>query len=633
MSQVETSRDPGPGPERTVAPNRWQTLLWWLLSALAVELIPSFVKFHRPAWNLGTENEFQVLAAGMALLAAALAYEAVGQSGSRTANLIRGLLFTLLAFGVAAALVTFASVPLSRLTYGISCVVALSLMALRISLQRWRWAGTAVLALIVIGFGLASLRTQIKDSTRVAHVTVPTEFYRVGIDAHPVTNEADPNEIHGGALATLGDMQILSTRKGDLFLIHQPTEEKLRIDQTGLRVPVAIDEFVQFSNYPTYVLRVTGLAAARNGNEAQLYAVYDAWSRAGNCFTTHVSKLGLTLGAGSIEAAGEWTKIFESKPCLEATTGYDSVQTGGRIAIRADGRLLLTLGDHGINGLNGIALAEQTDNDYGKVIVLDADGRNPGIYSVGHRNPQGLTVATDGRVWETEHGPQGGDEINLLVAGANYGWPSVSYGTDYGHFVWPHNPSAHDHGERTEPALAFVPSIGISNLVESHSSRFPAWEGDLIVSSLKAEALYRVRHRDSRVVYAEPIPVGHRIRDLVWNSAGDLILWTDDGFVVRVAPATQASAYDQCSGCHEPRSQLPALGPPLRSIFGRKVADHFEFGYSPALRALGGRWTESRLDEFLRDPGSYAPGTTMTFRGVEDDAERAEIIQFLKDYE
>jgi aldose sugar dehydrogenase len=429
-------------------------------------------------------------------------------------------------------------------------------------------------------------------------------------------------------------LQILSTRQGSLYVIRRLDDGKLHIAATGMRVPVALEEFEKYAAYPTYALRVTGLAASRKGNEVELFAAYDYWNRAKKCFATSVSKLPLTVSDKfDVKAAGDWIPVYESKPCLEATTGYDAVQTGGRLAIRADGGLLLSLGDRGINGLNGPSLAEKPDNDYGKVIQLDADGTHARIFTLGHRNPQGLTIGPDGRVWETEHGPQGGDEINLLLEGGDYGWPSVSYGTDYGHFVWPYSPDAHDHGSRSEPVLAFVPSIGISNLVVSHSASFPAWEGDLLVSSLKAETLYRVRIRDTRAIYAEPIEIGHRIRDMVWNSAGDLIMWTDDGFVISLSPAALVTAYDQCSGCHEPRGQMPALGPPLRSILGHKVADHFEFGYSPALRALGGTWTEERLNEFLRDPGAYAPGTTMTFRGIADDAERAKVIEFLKEYE
>lgn len=620
--------------DRGSARDRWTTLAWWLLSAAVVELVPAFLKFHLPAWALGIRNEGQVLAAGMALLSAALAYEAVGKSGSRRWRCAMGALFVCIAFGCAAFLVALAGAPLSRLTFGISFGLAMLLMLLRIVQTRGRLITTGALAILVLVTAGASVREESETKVEVEQTTLPTTFYRLAIETYPVTYGTELGKAQGGALTSLGDLHVLSTMQGHVYTIRQQSDGKLLIRPSDIRVPLRLDEFLQFSKYPEYPVRVTGLAASPSGAGATLYAAYDHWNREKDCLTTRVARLALTLsGEAGLTAVGDWLPVYESKPCLERTTGYDPVQTGGKLVIRADGRLLLSLGDRGINGLNGLRLADRDDNDYGKVIQFDADGSNASVFTKGHRNPQGLTLGRSGSVWETEHGPQGGDEVNLLVAGNNYGWPTVSYGTDYGHFVWPLSPEAHDHGPFTEPVFAFVPSIGISDLIESHSAQFPEWDGDLIVSSLKAVALYRIRLRDSRAIYSEPIEIGHRVRDLTSTASGDLVLWTDDGYIVRISPATQSTAYDQCSGCHEPRGQMPALGPPLRSVVGRKVADHFEFGYSPALQKLGGNWTAERLDDFLKDPGAYAPGTTMTFRGIPDAEERARVVEFLKEYE
>lgn len=631
------SNDIGTAPQAPptgALPQRLQQLAWWLLSAVAVVVIPSFIRTHRPAWNLGTENEFQVLAAGMAILAAALAFESVGRSGSRTRQLVTALFLTLVAFGVAALLLTIADVPFSRLTIGISCVIAEVLVLARILPRKLHWSALLILLVVILAVCAAAINVQSKTRAEVAHTALPTEYYRISIDAYPVLSNDDVENSHGGAIASFGDLQLVATRRGDLYRVRQNPDGTLQIKSTGLHVPVAIEEFMKYSTYPTYGLRVTGLALTHVGDSTILYAAYDNWSRTDNCFTTRVSMVALSFAADqSLQLSGDWKPIFESKPCLKATTGYDAVQTGGKIVVRPDGGLLLSLGDHGINGLNGPTLSELRDNDYGKVIQLASDGSAPSIYTLGHRNPQGLAIGASGRIWETEHGPQGGDEINLLIAGSDYGWPSVCYGTDYGHFVWPYSPDAHDHGSFAEPLFAFVPSIGISNVIESQGTRFPAWNGDLLVASLKAETLYRVRVRDTHAVYSEPIEIGHRIRDMTTAASGDLLLWTDDGFVIRISPAAQSTVYDVCSGCHEPRGKMPALGPPLRKVIGRRIADHFEFGYSPALRKLEGNWTAERLDEFLRDPSAYAPGTTMTFRGIPDDAERAKVIEFLKEYE
>ena len=635
MWQPDSPINASSAPEHGARLYRWQLLAWWLMSAAAVQLIPSLLKFRQPAWNLGTENEFQVLATGMAMLAAALAFESVGQADTRFRRLFVGSLFISIAFAAMAVLVHAAGLPISRLMLGISGVVAMLLMSLRIVLQRGHWIAIGVLALVLLAAGAVSMRLQSTQTVEITRSALTTEYYRLALDSYPVTYGTEVANLQGGgSLATVDDLQLLSTAQGALYAIRQSPEGTLRINATDIRVPVGVDEFKKFAPHSTYVLRVTGLAALRVRQDTTLYAAYDYWNRAKNCFSTRVSKVTISLtGEQAVKALGDWLQVFESKPCLEATTGYDAVQTGGRLAVRADGGLLLSLGDRGINGLNGVTLADRLDNDYGKVIQFTNDGGASTVFTIGHRNQQGLASGTSGRIWETEHGPQGGDEINLLVAGNDYGWPSVSYGTDYGHFVWPYSPAAHDHGTRSEPVLAFVPSIGISNLLELSSSRFPAWQGDLLVGSLKAKSLYRVRLRDARAIYAERIEIGHRIRDLASTAAGDLILWTDDGYIIRISPAAQASIYDLCSGCHEPSGQMPALGPPLRSIVDRKVADHFQFGYSAALRQLGGTWTEKRLNDFLRDPGSFAPGTTMTFRGIADDTERAKVIEFLKEYE
>src|SRR5262249_4081638 len=156
---------------------------------------------------------------------------------------------------------------------------------------------------------------------------------------------------------------------------------------------------------------------------------------------------------------------------------------------------------------------------YGKVLLLDRSGRHE-IFTIGHRNPQGLLVDREHRIWETEHGPQGGDEINLLEKGRNYGYPLVTYGTEYGRYFWPLAPWAHDHGEYTEPVQAFVPSIAISNLIQVDSDLFSEWKGDLLVGSLNTQSVYRVRVRGDRIIYIEQIPVGVRVRDLAEGSDG-----------------------------------------------------------------------------------------------------------------
>ncbi|HXW98020.1 MAG TPA: PQQ-dependent sugar dehydrogenase, partial [Gemmatimonadales bacterium] len=157
--------------------------------------------------------------------------------------------------------------------------------------------------------------------------------------------------------------------------------------------------------------------------------------------------------------------------------------------------------------------------------------------TIGHRNPQGLFIDPNGAVWETEHGPQGGDELNLLEAGLNYGWPHVTYGTDYNKHTWPRNPVQGQHTGYTMPVYVWLPSIGTSNLIRLRGDLFPLWKDDLIVSSLVGGEVFRIRLDGKRVVFAEPLRIGERVRDLIEDHTGRIIMWTDSRSIIEMRPS------------------------------------------------------------------------------------------------
>ncbi len=174
---------------------------------------------------------------------------------------------------------------------------------------------------------------------------------------------------------------------------------------------------------------------------------------------------------------------------------------GARIVFLPDGTLMMPVGD----AFHFREEAQELDNHFGKIVRLNADGSVPDdnpfvgqegalpeIWSYGHRNPQGIILAADGRVLENEHGPAGGDEINDIKRGANYGWPTVTYALDYsGGRVSPFE--ALDGTE--QPLVHFTPSIAPSGFAQYSGAAFPDWEGDLFLSAL---ALKHVRHVDMR---------------------------------------------------------------------------------------------------------------------------------------
>ena len=315
---------------------------------------------------------------------------------------------------------------------------------------------------------------------------------------------------------------------------------------------------------------------------------------------------------------------------------------GGKLAFIDEQALLLSVGDHRFDGFNSSLVLPQDDaSSYGKTILINlADGSSE-IFSSGHRNPQGLAVDLAGDVWLTEHGPQGGDELNRIFRSRNYGWPTVTFGTEYGTFAWPLSDVQGRHDGFEKPVYAWSPGLGISSVISVSEQRFPVWRGDLLIATLTAARLIRVRTEDGRVVFSESFNVGKRIRDLVEAQDGTIVLWTDESTIITVQPADsiQLSASERgrmlfslCSGCHAIGDGTShGIGPDLAGILGRPIGGARDYRYSEALAGMTGTWTPETLDAFLADPQTFAPGTVMTAaQGVPDDAARAAVIEFLK---
>lgn len=221
---------------------------------------------------------------------------------------------------------------------------------------------------------------------------------------------------------------------------------------------------------------------------------------------------------------------------------------GCRIAQGTDGKLYLAMGEH----FGTRDEAQNLANHLGKIVRLNTDGTIPAdnpfvgradargeIWSYGHRNPQGLTIhPTTGALWEHEHGPRGGDEINLIARGKNYGWPVIGYGIDYtGARI--HEATARDGME--QPLKYWVPSIAPSGMAFYTGDLLARWKGNLFVGALAGKMLVRLRIDGERVVEEERLlqNLGERIRDVRNGPDGALWLLTDsaNGRVLRITPA------------------------------------------------------------------------------------------------
>lgn len=298
------------------------------------------------------------------------------------------------------------------------------------------------------------------------------------------------------------------------------------------------------------VEEVSGLpsiAAVGQGGllDVALHPDYDAFGR---IYLSYVYRDAGGLGTAVARASLSGNRlenvetIFRMEP-----TSSGSRHFGSRFAFLSDGTLLFTIGDRGNR-----PRAQDLGDHAGKTLRINADGSVPSdnpfvdragamaeIYTYGNRNAQGMTVHPDtGTVWQHEHGPRGGDEINIIESGVNYGWPEITYGEAYsGGAIG----SGTSRSGMAEPIIHWTPSIAPSGMDFYEGERFPEWQGDLFVGALAGQHLRRVEVSGERVVEQEMLLQRRlgRIRDVVSGPDGYLYLLTDsnDGGLFRLEPS------------------------------------------------------------------------------------------------
>ncbi len=272
--------------------------------------------------------------------------------------------------------------------------------------------------------------------------------------------------------------------------------------------------------------------------------------------------------AKPVEGGGSTTAVARGRYENGRLTGVTDVfvaesrgagHYGCRLAFDRNGFLFITIGDRQAPPAGDLEAhpAQDLSNHHGTVVRLHDDGRvpadnplvgragaRPEIWSYGHRNPQGLVVHPEtGDVWATEHGPQGGDELNLILPGRNYGWPVIGYGVNYGSGAAIHG-GTHREGME-QPARIWVPSIATSGLVVYTGDRFPGWRGSLFSGGMAGEQLARLTLDGTRVTAEETLVGGvGRIRDVRQGPDGYLYLALDDRrgaptAIVRLEPASR----------------------------------------------------------------------------------------------
>jgi cytochrome c2 len=476
--------------------------------------------------------------------------------------------------------------------------------------------------------------------------------------------------LHGGGLSSFGPELLVVNNDGRLFSIvdGRITEAPFKGPDNGYAGYASTAERLREQGYTFQMnrLRYNDILVVGDGDDRHLLVSYVEWLDREQCYRNSISGIRLPKDyrtLSSMPTAQVWRTVFSTKPCLPLKKPYRAMEghmSGGKMADLGNGQLAYTSGDFHWDGAYGplspdqgssMAIAQDPDYQYGKVLQVDwRDGRSE-VVTRGTRNMQGIAVTPDGRIWTVEHGPRGGDELNLHVRGRNFGWPLRTYGTQYN--LLPH-PGASPYGRHDgfdAPAYAWMPSAAVSGLTVS-SGFHEAWEGDLIASSLKASALFRIRIEGERAVYAEQIPLGTPIRAVAQQASGTLAVLTDDdrvwllrarkgglaieAFRAAAKDAVQGeslaakvdSAIVACAECHSFEPDSNDASPTLANLWGRSIASTDYARHSPRLSARSDHWDAATLDKFLSDPQRFAPGTTMPDPGLEPDVRQGLIRTF-----
>ncbi len=460
----------------------------------------------------------------------------------------------------------------------------------------------------------------------------------------------------GGAIERVGDRLLVATPRGRFATVGTDGQ----LSYLAARVPMSNHPAIGAVTFRVMDILVgEGRVAEMGSRDHALFVTHHFFN--GDCVLFRLSATTLRVSDGDIEVLPTWRTVFDAKPCL--VPPFSGNEAGGRMLADGSGHLLVTVGHFGQDTGQPGSPAPSQDSalHLGKVLRVDLATGVAAIHTLGHRNPQGLTRDGHGDVWLTEHGAQGGDELNLIEPGANYGWPEVSYGYQYPRVTLkPDERGPGQHEGFIKPTFAWVPSVGISAIVANDAAAFPLWRDDLLIASLWGRShgfsLFRVRHRERQVKYVERIEIGHQIRDLAHGPDGHLALLLDIARVLLVrrsdrwcgvgppnyvhavhcapdlarqpAPpprrpplATTALPADaeagegsrlygrHCGGCHHLEEERYSLGPHLVGIVGRRTgADAMA---SPALARRDTVWDEDSLRRFILDPASFAPGTPM----------------------
>jgi glucose/arabinose dehydrogenase len=339
-----------------------------------------------------------------------------------------------------------------------------------------------------------------------------------------IHNILTPFNSRYGGIDKFNDSFLLMDIESSMYIF----KNKKFIKILGPKIPIFREDFIKENPSQKGSFGIKDIKVTKSKYKNYIvYASSTFFDKKEKCFGLGLFRSEIKFSINNYPHNAKWERVFQTQPCIKIIPNEDpnTISVGGKIAILKGEKILLTVGDFNHFEKND-EYSQNLNNSYGKVISIDLKNYKNSIYSLGHRNPQGIVVTRNSLIYLTEHGPRGGDELNNIKFEGNYGWPYVSFGTRYD-FVDNHFPKTNDDGTHygyVKPIFSWTPSIGISGIIETTSLTRQLWQGNLLIASLRHKSLFRLYLHNNIPIMIETIFIGSRIRNLTELVDGRIVL-------------------------------------------------------------------------------------------------------------
>lgn len=367
---------------------------------------------------------------------------------------------------------------------------------------------------LLVGLVAASLLAVAPAAEAATTLTVGGVDLSVAEVSVPGTRSVGGGE-RGPALAVLSDGTVLlggGSRGGSVFVWREGQERPRLVGNV-----MTARERREDSRFA-----ITDIATLSQTTAAAELLISYPRLRNGRCVEVVVHRATLDRAKNRLTKREQW---FQSRPCVPVSAVQHAA---GRMEVINSRAAYLTVGDLGYDAID----IRSQRGDLGSIFRITRSKVTK--ISSGHRNPQGIVLFNGTTLMASEHGPRGGDEINIIERGNDYGWPFVTYGQPYssGDYVIPQRTNTHEG--YPEPIAVWNPSVAPTELVQLPASGYGTFSGGLVMGTLRQEALIFMRVANQRIVERREVPIGARIRDLDLMPDSRLVATTDDGRILLI---------------------------------------------------------------------------------------------------